>query len=71
MRRMRFVAIVFVVLVCMISLAFLQNAEAQYAISKSVFGNGGTTVVGGGHIIKGTLGQPAIGKLSGATNSVT
>ncbi len=66
---MKLMKISFVLLALAMGLVFQQSAEAQYAISKSVFGNGGTTV-SNGHRIMGTLGQPAIGVSSNPSNNI-
>jgi hypothetical protein len=41
-----------------------QSALGQYAVSRSVFGNGGAVLSGNTHRIVGTLGQPLIGVVS-------
>jgi len=47
---------------------FFQNASAQYAIPRSVFGNGGATLSSSANKLVGTLGQPFIGTMGGTPN---
>ncbi len=68
---MRLIKIGSILLALTIVLIFQQHAAAaDYDIPKSVLGNGGDTVEGGGYIIMGTVGQPAIGVSTGASNAV-
>lgn len=48
--------------------AFAGEANAQYAISKSVIGAGGGPMTGGGIYMNGTVGQTLIGIISGGNN---
>ena len=47
---------------------FFQNASAQYAIPRSVFGSGGTPLSSSDNKLVGTLGQTFVGTTSGAYN---
>ena len=42
-------------------------ATAQYQITESVIGSGGTNVSGGGYQMLGTVGQPVIGVTAGTS----
>ncbi len=44
-------------------------AHAQYQVLNGTFANGGGVRVGGGYIVYDTAGQPAIGVVSGASNT--
>jgi len=52
-----------------ILLIFLQSGTAQYNITKSVFGNGGSSISSTDNKIVSTLGQPFIGITSNASYS--
>ncbi|MGC9093859.1 MAG: T9SS type A sorting domain-containing protein [Bacteroidota bacterium] len=47
---------------------FFQSASAQYAIPRSVFGSGGASLSSSANKLVGTLGQPFVGAMSGASN---
>jgi len=47
---------------------FFQSASGQYAIPRSVFGSGGTSLSSSDNKLVGTLGQPFIGTASSASN---
>jgi hypothetical protein len=47
---------------------FSRNAEAQYLVEQSAFGNGGTDISGSGYSIAGTLGQSVTGITTGTSN---
>ena len=48
-------------------LALAASAPAQYQITESVIGSGGTSASGGSYALVGTVGQPAIGVTSGGS----
>lgn len=47
---------------------FFQSSSAQYAIPRSVFGSGGSLIGSTDNKLVGTLGQPFIGTMIGASN---
>jgi hypothetical protein len=55
-------------IVIFVIVLFFQNASAQYAIPRSVFGNGGATLSSSANKLVGTLGQPFIGTMGGTPN---
>ena len=58
---------VFVLLAAVLVFALSAPASAQYQISPSVIGSGGGSASGGSYTLLGTVGQPAIGVVSGAS----
>ncbi len=50
------------------ALIFHQHVAAQYNVPYGVIGSGGAALTSGSYGILGTLGQPAIGRLTGASN---
>ena len=52
------------------SLPFQEQASAQIALPKSVFGNGSTVVSSSDHKIVGTVAQPMIGEISSTGGSI-
>ncbi|MFH1690809.1 MAG: T9SS type A sorting domain-containing protein [Candidatus Eisenbacteria bacterium] len=62
---MKWFALAFVALVG--ALAFASPAAAQYQITESVIGSGGTNASGGSYQMLGTVGQPVIGVTEGGS----
>jgi hypothetical protein len=56
------------VIVIPVFLLVFQSASAQYAIPRSVFGSGGASLSSSANKLVGTVGQPLIGTMSGASN---
>lgn len=66
---MKYIKISLGLLIFIFSLAFQQRVEAQYVLSNSVLGNGGTVISNSSYIVGCTVGQPLIG-VSGNTSYI-
>ncbi len=55
---------------CLFVLFIVQQTTAQYKISHSVIGNGGTAVIGSSNNIKGPIGQSILGKTGSSSHNV-
>ena len=52
------------------ALVFHGSVTGQYKVAGSVFGNGAGAVSGSGSRVTGTIGQPAVGLMSGSANKI-
>ncbi|MBI1926128.1 IPT/TIG domain-containing protein [Candidatus Poribacteria bacterium] len=65
---MKPIKISFVLLVLVSSLLFQMYANAQYAIPRNVFGNGGAVIQDSTYRLASTVGQPVIGEVSDSSH---
>ncbi|MBI1926769.1 IPT/TIG domain-containing protein [Candidatus Poribacteria bacterium] len=65
---MKPITLSFVLLIIASGLAFQKDANAQYAIPHSVFGNGGAVIQDSTYRLASTVGQPVIGEVSDSSH---